>query len=189
MIWIKKFNYKNITKVMKSVFKTSGIVINKKLLLDSNLLLTIFTRELGKINVFAFGARKITSRRISYFEIANLLKLVVEKKDERFNLKEVSLISAFSSIKEKKNKWKNIYLFFYILNKILPENVKDKKNFFLTLDFLINLSKKEMRLQDFNKFLNILLFNLGYIKKDQLFFENLKTVEEIIEEKIPNFSL
>jgi len=174
---------------MKDIFTTKAIVINKKPLLSANLLLTLFTSEMGKINIFAFGVRKITSRRLSYFQIANFLKVVVRKKDEKFYLKEVVLISAFSSIKENKDKWEYLYRFFYILNKILPENVKDKKNFFLTLDFLVHLSKKEMNFQYFNQFLNKLLFNLGYIKKEQLFLENLKIVEKIIEEKIPNFSL
>jgi DNA repair protein RecO len=150
--------------------------------------LTLFSETLGKINVFAFGIRKITSRRLSYFQIANFLRVVVEKKEERFILKEVALISAFSSIKEDRTKWGYLYQFFYILNKILPENVKDEKNFSLTLEFLVNLAKKKKDF-DFNFFLNQLLFNLGYLTKKQSLFKNLKMVEEIIEEKLPNFSL
>jgi DNA repair protein RecO len=173
---------------MRQVFTTKAIVLNKRPLLNNNLLLTLFSETLGKINVFAFGIRKITSRRLSYFQIANFLKVVVEKKEERFILEEVALISAFSSIKEDKTKWGYLYQFFYILNKILPENVKDEKNFSLTLEFLVNLAKKKKDF-DFNFFLNQLLFNLGYLTKKQSLFKNLKKVEEIIEEKLPNFSL
>jgi DNA repair protein RecO len=173
---------------MRQVFTTKAIVLNKRPLLNNNLLLTLFSETLGKINVFAFGIRKITSRRLSYFQIANFLRVVVEKKEERFILEEVALISAFSSIKEDKTKWGYLYQFFYILNKILPENVKDEKNFSLTLEFLVNLAKKKKDF-DFNFFLNKLLFNLGYLTKKQSLFKNLKMVEEIIEEKLPNFSL
>jgi len=173
---------------MRQVFTTKAIVLNKRPLLNNNLLLTLFSETLGKINVFAFGIRKITSRRLSYFQIANLLKVVIEKKEERFILEEVVLISAFSSIKEDRTKWGYLYQFFYILNKILPENVKDEKNFSLTLEFLVNLAKKKKDF-DFNFFLNKLLFNLGYLTKKQSLFKNLKMVEEIIEEKLPNFSL
>jgi DNA repair protein RecO len=173
---------------MRQVFTTKAIVLNKRPLLNNNLLLTLLSETLGKINVFAFGIRKITSRRLSYFQIANFLRVVVEKKEERFILEEVALISAFSSIKEDKTKWGYLYQFFYILNKILPENVKDEKNFSLTLEFLVNLAKKKKDF-DFNFFLNQLLFNLGYLTKKQSLFKNLKMVEEIIEEKLPNFSL
>jgi DNA repair protein RecO len=173
---------------MRQVFTTKAIVLNKRPLLNNNLLLTLFSETLGKINVFAFGIRKITSRRLSYFQIANFLKVVVEKKEERFILEEVALISAFSSIKEDRTKWGYLYQFFYILNKILTENVKDEKNFSLTLEFLVNLAKKKKDF-DFNFFLNQLLFNLGYLTKKQSLFKNLKMVEEIIEEKLPNFSL
>jgi len=174
---------------MRQFFATKAIVLNKKPLLDNNLLLTLFSENLGKINVFAFGIRKITSRRLSYFQIANFLKVIVEKKEERFIVKEVALISAFYSIKEDKAKWEYLYQFFYILNKILPENVKDEKNFFLTLDFLISLSKKEYDYDRFNYYLNKLLKNLGYIEKEQSLLKNIKTIEIIIEEKIPDFSL
>jgi len=174
---------------MRKVFTTDAVVLNKKPLLNNNLLLTLLTKKMGKINVFAFGIRKITSRRLSYFQVGNLLKTVIEKKDDRFFLKEVSLISAFSLIKEDKKKWPYFFQYFYILNKILPENIKEEKNFFLTLDFLINLSKKENDFDRLNYYLNKLLKNLGYIEKEQKIAANLKTIEEIIEEKLPNFSL
>jgi hypothetical protein len=102
---------------MRQVFKTEALLLNKKSLLEKNILLTFLTKDLGKIKVFAFGAKKITSRRLSYFQTGNLLKIIVEKKDDRFYLKEVSLISGFLSIKEDQKKWPAFYFYLYILGK------------------------------------------------------------------------
>ena len=174
---------------MRQMFKTEALILNKKPLLEKNILLTFFTKDLGKIKVFAFGAKKITSRRLSYFENGNFLKIILEKKNDRFYLKEVSLIFGFLSIKEDKKKWPAFYLYFYILEKILPENLRDEKNYQLTLNFLVNLSKKQFNLDDLNFYLNFLLKNLGYLNQSQSFKENITTIENIIDEKLPKFTL
>ena len=174
---------------MRQVFKTESLLLNKKSLLEKNILLTFLTKDLGKIKAFAFGAKKITSRRQSFFQTGNLLKIIIEKKDDRFYLKEVSLISGFLSIKEDQKKWPAFYFYLYILERILPENIKDEKNYQLTLNFLVNLSKKQFNLDDLNFYLNFLLKNLGYLNQSQSFKENITTIEKIIDEKLPKFTL
>lgn len=174
---------------MRQVVKTDALLLNKKPLLEKNVLLTFLTRDLGKIKVFAFGAKKITSRRQSFLQTGNLLKIIIEKKADRFYLKEVSLISGFLSIKEDQKKWSVFYFYFYILEKILPENVKDEKNYRLTLDFLIQLSKNQLDFNDLNFYLHHLLKNLGYLNHRQGLKENIKMVEKIIDEKIPLFTI
>jgi len=175
---------------MKQNFKTEAVFINKKTLLNKNILLTLFTKDLGKIKVFAFGVKKITSRRISYFQTGNFLKIIIEKKDDYFYLKEVSLISGFLSIKDNEKKWSVFYFYLYILEKILPENIKDEKNYKLTLNFLVNLSKKQFNLESLNFYLNYLLKNLGYLNQQkQSFKKNITTIEDIINEKLPRFKL
>ena len=174
---------------MRQVFKTEALLLNKKSLLEKNILLTFLTKDLGEIKAFAFGVKKITSRRQSFLQTGNLLKIIVEKKDDRFYLKEVSLISGFLSIKEDQKKWPAFYFYLYILGKILPENIKDEKNYQLTLNFLVNLSKKQFNLDDLNFYLNFLLKNLGYLNQSQSFKENITTIEKIIDEKLPKFTL
>jgi len=174
---------------MRHLLKTEALLLNKKPLLEKNILLTLLTKDLGKIKAFTFGVKKITSRRLSYFSNGNLLRIILEKKNDRFYLKEVSLISGFLSIKEDQKKWSAFYLYFYILERILPENLKDEKNYQLTLNFLIDLSRKQMSLDDLNFYLNFLLKNLGYLNKNQSFKENINTIQEIIDEKLPEFTL
>jgi len=174
---------------MGQVFKTDAVLLNKKSLLGKNILLTVLTKDLGKIKTFAFGVKKITSRRQSFLQTGNLLKIIIEKRKERFYLKEVNLISGFLSIKEDQKKWYFFYFYFYILERILPENVKDEKNYQLTLNFLISLSKKQFDFDDLNFYLNQLLKNLGYLNQQQSLGENIITIEKIIDEKLPKFTL
>jgi len=174
---------------MKELIKTKAVVLKKKSLLDKNVLLTFLTFDLGKVDAFAFGIKKITSRRLSYSQIGNLVKIVLEKKKERFYLKEIDLISGFLSIKENDKKWQNFYLYFYILERILPYNTSDKNVFQLTLDFLINLARNDQNLHQLNYYLNQLLKSLGYLNKNQSLNNNIRLIEEIINENLPNFSL
>jgi Recombinational DNA repair protein (RecF pathway) len=53
---------------MRQVFKTEALLLNKKSLLEKNILLTFLTKDLGEIKAFAFGVKKITSRRQSFLQ-------------------------------------------------------------------------------------------------------------------------
>ncbi|MBI4009495.1 recombination protein O N-terminal domain-containing protein, partial [Candidatus Roizmanbacteria bacterium] len=51
---------------MKRTLKTEAIVLRKRSLPNQDKIVTLFTKELGKLNVFAKGIKKITSRRLPH---------------------------------------------------------------------------------------------------------------------------
>ncbi|MCX7880938.1 MAG: DNA repair protein RecO [Patescibacteria group bacterium] len=173
---------------MSKVVKTEAIVFKKTSLLNKDLRITLLTKEWGKINVFAKGAKKITSRRLPHLETANLINAFISKKEIYFYLQETELISGFIKIKKEPKKMSYLYFIFFVLEKILPENEKEPKIYQLTKSFLVDLSQKDF----FNKetmtdYLNQFLKILGYIKKKIDFEELCLQIEEIINQKLPFF--
>ncbi len=170
---------------MSKLIKTEGIVLKKKSLLDKDYLVTIFTKDQGKIRVLAKGVKKITSRRLSHLQTGNLIKLLINQKNDRLYLQETKIISGFSKIKKDKNKVKNLYLFLFIIDRLLAENQKDWSVYQIILNFLIDLSEKKNFSLD--NFVEKLLVDLGYLnkvnKRDSLY----SFIEEIINEKLPLF--
>jgi DNA repair protein RecO (recombination protein O) len=168
--------------------KTKGIIIKKKELLDLDNLITVFTEDLGKINVLAKGIKKINSRRAPHIQTANLINIILSSKDNRYYLQESSIISGFSSIKKSPKKMSLLYYLFTIIDKLLPENEREHDVFKITLRFLIILSKAEKyneRLME--KYLNLILKKLGYIRRNKELSELHGFIEEILNEKIPFF--
>lgn len=170
----------------KSV-KSEGIILKKKGLLNKDYLVTIFSKEQGKIRVFAKGIKKITSRRLSHIETGNLIQTILSSKNDRFYLQETKLISGFAKIKDSQEKVNYLYQFFFVLERLLPENQKEFNIYQLTKRFLIKLSKDDFSENDLTQFINELMRKLGYTKKNLSFNELKQTIEEIISEKLPSF--
>ena len=52
-------------------FKTEGIIIKRRDYGEADRILTVMTREYGKLKIKAKGVRKITSRRSAHIELLN----------------------------------------------------------------------------------------------------------------------
>ncbi len=170
----------------KSV-KSEGIVLKKKGLLNKDDLVTVFTKEQGKIKVFAKGIKKITSRRLSHIGTGNLIQTILSTKNDRFYLQETKLISGFTKIKDNQEKVNFLYQFFFVLERLLPENQQELNIYQLTKKFLIKLSSEEFSQMDLTQFINELIRQLGYSKRNLSFNELKQTIEEILNEKLPSF--
>jgi len=173
---------------MTRTLKIEAVVLKKKSLLNKDYLVTFFSKEEGKIKVFAKGAKKITSRRISHIQTGNLIEAVIHKKDDRFYLQETKLISGFSKIKNDKKKLANLYYLLFIIDRLLAENQKDFSVYRLLIKFMIDLSKSPpFSRNTMNRFIKNLLIDLGYIDQSRDDQNLQSTLEEIINEKLPSF--
>lgn len=175
---------------MARTFKTEAIVLRKRSLPNQDNIVTVFTKELGKINAFAKGIKKITSRRLPHVQTANLINVILYKKDERFYLQETSLISGFTQIKKNQAKLNLLYQFLFAVERLLPDNDVERTVYKLLLNFMVKLSSLD-RFGDqlLTKYLNSLLKLLGYSKEDKSYSELRPTIEEIIHEKIPDLHI
>ncbi len=173
---------------MTRSLKTEAIVLKKRSLLTKDQIITLFTLESGKLTVFAKGIKKISSKRLPHLQTANLINTLIYQKDDRFYLQETSLISAFSQIKKAPQKMKMAYLLLYIIDRIAPENQKEKEIYSLVKKFLIELGQTlEFSDSKFEQYLYKLLKLLGYVRAKNSLKENLELIEELTGEKLPSF--
>jgi DNA repair protein RecO (recombination protein O) len=89
-----------------SLQKTSALVIKSIDWRDSSKITTLFTRELGKVNVIAKGAKRAKSPYQGLLESMNLIDAVIYSSPRRElqNLGEVSLESSFNAIRKSLQK-------------------------------------------------------------------------------------
>jgi len=81
--------------------KCEGFIIRKKLYGESDYILTIFTREMGKISGLAKYAKKSKKRFGGRLEPFLLLKIFIKRNTGKFNLiNDVELIKSFQNIYE-----------------------------------------------------------------------------------------
>lgn len=173
---------------MKRYFKEEGIVLKKIKLREKHRLITFFSKNSGKINLFGFGTGAITSRRLSHLETGNYIKFSYQKKNDTCVLYETDIIWGFSKIKKSTYKLNTLFLLLFILNKILPENQVEKEVFNKTLIFLRDLNNKtELTVGHLNYYLEEILEILGFVdrtKIEGINFDSIDFVEGLINEKL-----
>ncbi len=171
--------------MMERNLKTEALVIKTKSLVNKDLLIFLFSKEKGKIAVFGKGVKKITSKRLPILQTANLIKVILTKKDNNYYLKDGKLLSGFLKIKENSKKMKYVYQIFFVLDRILPDNQKEEDVYNLVKSFLIQLSKSEFI--DTNFFFNEILKKLGYLRENLNKNQLNNFLYNLINEKIPSF--
>ncbi|MFA6017328.1 MAG: DNA repair protein RecO [Patescibacteria group bacterium] len=170
---------------MQINFKTEAIVLKKKDLLNRDVLISLFTQDLGRLTVFAKGVKKITSRRSPHLQTGNLINVLLSHKHDHYYLQESELLSGFSELKKDEKKVNNLYSFLFVLERLLPEQQKETKTYNLTKNFLIDLSKSIKPDSITVKYLTDIMMQLGYLDKKISYPELRSLIEEIINEKIP----
>jgi DNA repair protein RecO (recombination protein O) len=169
--------------------KVEAVVLKKKDLLNNDVLISLFTQDLGRLTVFAKGIKKITSRRSSHLQTGNLINIIISHKNERYHLQESELLSGFSELKKDEKKVSNLYSFLFVLERLLPEQQREEKAYNLTKNFLIDLSKSTQPNSVAAKYLSDIMMQLGYLDKKVSYPELKSLIEEIINEKIPLLQL
>ena len=168
-------------------FKAEGWIIGRRNLLNQDKIIIFFSRDLGKIILWAKNIQKITSKRLPHAQTGNYLRLVATEKNHYYYLQDTTLISAYSQIKKSLARLNQLYLIFFILDRILPERQPEKPIFSLTYQFLKLLSSQGAEEKDLTNYLNQVLIKLGYIQTTYSYSQILTKIEEIIAEKIPSF--
>ena len=160
--------------------------MKKKSLLGKDSLVILFTKDEGKVVAVAKGVKKLTSRRSPHLQTGNLILVKLHKKGDRVYLEGSDLISGFTELKKNQKKVNILYQFFFVLERLLPEQQKEEKAYSLTKKFLINLSEAaETNTLILFDYLNKLMKLLGYLKAEKDASELSSFIEEIINEKLP----
>lgn len=167
-------------------YKTEGIIIKRRNSGEIDRRLTLFTENLGKIQVRAVGVRKIVSRRSPHVELLNLSMFTLYQGRKYPIVTEAHTISNFSSIKEDLTKVGFAYHICELIDGLCPDNQENRAVYMLlkrTLEQLANSSDIAMIIHSFE--INLLTL-LGFWPKNR-FSENINTsevIERILERKL-----
>ncbi|MBU4017301.1 DNA repair protein RecO, partial [Patescibacteria group bacterium] len=174
------------------LFKTEGIIIKRRNYGEADRLLTVLTKNTGKIQVKATGIRKITSRRSPHVELLNHSVLGLYRGRSYPILTECETIDNFSPIKNSLEKIGHAFHLCELVDCLCPENQENTKVFFLLKNILINLSlDNPVSIREFEIELLIIL---GYLPAGRqgwnnpyaysYDFDTNNFIENIIERKL-----
>jgi len=170
-------------------FKTKGIIIKRRDFNEADRMITVYTKELGKISVKARGVRRITSRRASHIELLNYTSLSLYKASQISILDEAQVINSFSEIKNELTKMGFAYHICELIDGLCPEGQEQSQIFTLLKNTLneLSLTDGEELLFVVHDFEIELLTLLGFWHKRPESSRELDThqfIENILERKL-----
>ncbi len=151
-----------------------GIILKRSNFGEADRMLTILTKNLGKISVVARGVRKITSRRAGNVELLNLVKVGLFK-GKGYTLTEAESIKTFPRIKSNLAISTAAFHILELANKFLPENDTNFRAYELIKETLLKLeeSPRQIFIRAFEvKFLSLLGFGSFRLDTDLIGVDN-----------------
>lgn len=125
---------------------TSGVILKKRNFNEADRLLTIFTKDFGKITAIAKGVKRPKSKKAGHLELGNWCKIMVAKGKNLDLIAEVQLKKAFGIENFTEEKANRIYHVLELIDSLLAPSQKNLQIYNLLVNYLNRISKGE----DFN---------------------------------------
>jgi len=150
---------------MSEIVKTDAVVLSKLNYGDTSYIVTLYTKEFGKISAIVKGARSPKSKIGLVTDPLNYIQIVLYKKDSR-ELQIISsadLISNYTSLKEDLDKLKYSQAILELIKKLTVEHEVNNRLYkgIIRILELLN-SSDEAPVVLFGRFLFFFITELGY---------------------------
>lgn len=150
---------------MSEIIKTEAVVIRKADHGDSSKILSLYTKDHGRISVIAKGIKSPKSKLNSRLEIFNNVEVVIYSKSSR-NIQLISgadIIKVYNSLTEDLDRYQYAAAILELFNTLIHEHEKNEKLYkgLIRILSLLNDSKNDSQFL-FVKFFFFLVNEIGY---------------------------
>ena len=159
------------------ILKTEGIVIKKINAKEADLILRVFTKEYGKIDIYINGIRKSKRREKLAVELMSVTDFLIYEKNSKYSSNSFTLTAFFPKIQLSFLKLKYSYYLLHLIDKIYEYNSEDM----MFYEKIINLFEYINTLAEDEKKSEILLsYLILYLLKDIILTEGIYEHENIL---------
>lgn len=169
------------------LLKTEGIIIKRSNVGEADKLLTIFTRDNGKMHVKAPGIRKISSRRSPHLELLNRTTLTLYNSGRMPLVSEADMLSDYRHIKSDLTKVGYAYHMCELIEGLCPENEENDLIYTLLVETLDSLCLSDDSKSLISNFELRLLDLLGFASqrmRTSEYFNMHAYIESLLERKL-----
>lgn len=161
-----------------------GIILKRRNVGEADRIITILTREYGKLVIKAVGVRKVSSKRSSHIEPLNHTFLSLYKGKGMPILTEITTKESFPQIKEDLVKIGFAYHLCELIDGLCPEGQENTHVFDLLRHVLADLCKEGNVVERIHEFEVALLTTLGYWSNQTTDVNTAYVIEHILERRL-----
>ncbi len=144
-----------------------AIDLSKKDYNETDRLITLFTKDFGKITLLAKSARQPKSRKRGFLEIGNVIAFQAARAHGFDILTEVSLVETFASIRTSLRKLSVAYFLLEVVLKLTRDEESNVELYDLVVDALSGVASGRNLKKLRANFVTRVLVNLGYWPEDK----------------------
>lgn len=164
---------------------SEGIILKRINYGEADRIVTLITRNFGKVTLISKGVRKIKSRKRGHLEIFTKVKFSASYGNSQTGiLTEAETLDSFELIRNNLKKISLAYYFCEIILKITENDHKQDSLYYL-LDSYLSKIERSINLKELRtRFVNELLVDLGYWdNKEKLEFPD-EFLSQVLEKNI-----
>jgi DNA repair protein RecO (recombination protein O) len=146
-------------------YRSQGVILGKEDRRDSDQLLTVYTKDFGKVEILAKAVKKITSKLRGGADLFYLSEIEFIQGKNRKTLTDAILIDKFTNIRKNLKKLQAVWRIAEVLDKLSSREEKEGKVWELLIEVFRKLDDKDLKLEPavlYYYFLWNLLAFLGY---------------------------
>ena len=163
------------------ILKTEGIVIKKTNVKEADLVLKVFTKEYGKIDIYINGIRKSKRREKLAVELMSVTDFLIYEKNLKYSSNSFTLTAFFPKIQLSFLKLKYSYYLLHLIDKIYEYNSEDKEFYEKIMDSFDYINNLDVKNEILLYYLVLYLLKSLVINHGIYDYENI--TEEIKDEK------
>lgn len=162
--------------------RTEGVILKRRNFGEADRILTIYTRDSGKITAIAKGVRRPRSKKAGHLEIGSWCKMFIARGKNIDLLTEVETKRAFGINEFSETRANKIYHLLELVESLTAEHHKNRQVFLLLVHFLKKVTTEE----DFDLVSSVfkikLLSTLGFFSASAFADSKTKRVLQSFEE-------
>lgn len=176
------------------VYTVEGIILKRKAAGEADKILTIFTKQLGKVRIIAKGIRRIHSRRAGHVELFSRVLLTIHNHQFMDIMTEAQAVRHGSQFETDFTRMAYAYCMCELIDQLLPDRQEHADVFFLlanSLDGLLRENDPGVWQVSLGEFVHELLWRLGFLPSTRhISHESMQSyIEHITERKLRTWPL
>lgn len=168
---------------MNHTYRIEAVVLKRSNYGEADRIVTVFSREIGKISILAKGVRKITSKRLGSVEPGTQMSALVIKGKGMDILSQTVILNSFVAIKKDLTAITQLSQLLEIIDLLTRENQELADIYEVLIETLTALTKTTNRKQILLTAFHQITSLLGFTPPQDLSESALKTYIESIAER------
>lgn len=169
---------------MRRSYSDEAIVLARRNFSEADRILSVFSRNHGRVSLIAKGVRRPSSRKRGHIEIFSQIKFHAEKGRGLGIMTEAEIIDSFGEIRKNLKKVAVAYYLMEVIGRTINEDERNTQLYEILLNYL-NKLKNESRLLSLRKnFVYGVLTVLGFWPKGRELADPDAKLEEVTERQL-----